>query len=98
MANPAGHDEERRPGARRGNGEVDAVRSGDELNLLLHQSPPRTANSRCASPTPFSSCSPRSSKDTPADVRARPRTGSDTSTSPGAEAAAIRAARVTAPP
>ena len=44
-----------------------------------------TANSRCGSPTPFSACSPRSSNATPADVRARPRTVSDTSTSPGAE-------------
>src|SRR3989304_1347152 len=57
-----------------------------------------TAYSRCGSPTPFSVCSPRSSNDTPAEVRASPRTVSDTSTSPGADAAAILAAMLTAPP
>ncbi len=68
--------------------------------LRSHQSSPFafTANSRCASSIPRSSVSPRSSNDTSADVRARPRTVSDTSTSPGAEAPAIRAAMLTAPP
>ena len=60
--------------------------------------PSRTAHTRTASPTPFSDCSPRSSKRTPADVRASDRTVSDTSTSPAAESPAIREEMFTAPP
>src|SRR5438093_4494205 len=48
-------------------------------------SPATTAQTRTASPTPFSACSPRSSNRTPADVRASERTVSETSTSPEAE-------------
>src|SRR5438132_8185324 len=55
------------------------------LNARLHQSAPRTAQTRTGSPTPLSDCSPRSSKRAPADVRASERTVSETSTSPGTE-------------
>jgi hypothetical protein len=65
---------------------------------LRHASPSRTTHTRTASPTPFSACSPRSSKRTPADVRASERTVSDTSTSPAADSPLIRAAMFTAPP
>jgi len=58
----------------------------------------RTAHTRTASPTPFSDCSPRSSNDTPAEVRASERTVSETSTSPAADSPAIREAMLTAPP
>src|SRR3990172_7292642 len=51
----------------------------------------RIADSRCGSATPLRACSPRSSNATPAEVRASERTVSDTSTSPGADAPAIRA-------
>src|SRR5438128_2342914 len=58
----------------------------------------RTAQTRTCSPTPFSVCFPRSSKLTPADVRASVRTTSDTSTSPGADSPLMREAMLTAPP
>jgi hypothetical protein len=68
------------------------------IHLRLHQSASRTAHTRIFSSTPFSACSPRSSNFTPAEVRARPRTMSETSTSPGAERLLIREAMLTAPP
>src|SRR5947208_14463843 len=56
------------------------------LNARLHHaSSVRTAHTRTGSPTPFSDGSPLSSNATPAEVRARERTVSDTSTSPGAD-------------
>jgi hypothetical protein len=68
------------------------------LHLRFHQSPPRTAHTRTGSPTPLSACSPRSSKRTTADVRARERTVSETNISPGAASPAMREAMLTAPP
>ncbi len=68
------------------------------IHLRLHHWPSTTAHTRTFSPTPFSACSPRSSNRTPADVRARPRTVSETRTSPGAERPLIREAMFTAPP
>src|SRR5437870_5029511 len=68
------------------------------LDPRLHHSLSTTAHRRTCSPTPFSNCSPRSSKRTPADVRASERTVSDTSTSPDAERPLMREAMLTAPP
>src|SRR2546425_2992908 len=84
--------------AHHGIGDVRTVGAADVLNLRLHHSPSRTAQTRTASPTPFSACSPRSSNRTPAEVRASERTVSETSTSPGADSPLIRAAMLTAPP
>ncbi len=63
-----------------------------------HEGPSTTRHARTFSPTPLSACSSRSSNATPADVRARDRTVSDTSTSPGAESPLMREAMFTAPP
>src|SRR5438105_224297 len=80
-------------------GNADAVGAPRELDAWLHHSyRGRTAKIRCASATPFSATSPRSSNATAVDVRASARTTSDTSTSPGADSAAILAATFTAPP
>src|SRR3989304_5983926 len=79
-------------------GDADAVAGLRVLDARPHQAPSRTAKSRCGSLTPLSACSPRSSKRTPADVRASERTVSETSTSPGAERAENTAAMMTAPP
>ena len=59
---------------------------------------PTTANSRCGSSIPLSSCRPRSSNRSPLDPRVSDRTVSDTNTSPGAEAPHTRDARFTAQP
>src|SRR3972149_6257408 len=80
---------------KRPEGDAYAVAGLRVLDARLHQSPPLTANSRCGSVTPFSVCSPRSSNATPAEVRARLRTVSETSTSPGADSADMRAAVLT---
>jgi hypothetical protein len=77
----------------------DAVRQPVNIHEKRHlYFPSVTAQTRTASPTPFSDCSPRSSNVTPADVRASERTVSDTSTSPGADSPLMRAAMLTAPP
>src|SRR6266571_8437119 len=90
--------EDRRPLARHGVGNADAVGGDAIADLRLHHSPSITAHTRTASPTPFSACSPRSSNLTPADVRASDRTVSETRTSPGAESPLMREAMLTAPP
>src|SRR2546422_9943816 len=72
---------------------------GAVLDLRFHHaSPSTTAQNRSGSATPFSACSPRSSNRTPADVRASPRTMSETSTSPAAERPLMREAMFTDPP
>ena len=53
------------------------IASSIERLIATHYDP-RTAYTRTGSPTPFISCSPRSSNSTPADKRAIPRTTSDT--------------------
>jgi len=58
----------------------------------------RTSYTRTASSIPLRACSPRSSNSTSADVRANPRTMSDTSTWPGADSPQMRDAMLTAPP
>src|SRR5262245_38468540 len=71
----------------------------DVLNArCVHHSPSRTAQTRTGSPTPFSACSPLSSNETPAEVRARSRTVCETSTSPGGDSPLMREATFTAPP
>src|SRR6266571_1943743 len=95
---PRPHKNQRRPAAQRSVSDARAVDAGAEPDLEFHHSPSRTAHNRTSSPTPFSACSPRSSKRTPADVRASERTVSDTSTSPGAESPLMREAMLTAPP
>src|SRR5439155_3041112 len=78
---------------------VRAVAAPDVLNVRLHHPPPSTtAHTRTGSPTPLRACSPRSSNCAPADVRASPRTMSETSTSPGADRPLMREAMLTAPP
>src|SRR5206468_10599440 len=83
----------------------DAVSNADSIarsrvldSRCGHHSGARTAHTRTRSPTPFSACSPRSSKVAPADVRASERTVSETSTSPGADRPLMREAMLTAPP
>jgi len=68
--------------------------------LLRHgaASSQRTSYTRTGSETPFSSRSPRSSNETPAEVRARSRTVPETSVSPAAASPATRDAMFTAPP
>src|SRR5438128_5079726 len=92
---PAKHD--RRPHACHGVSDAHAVGGGAVADFGLHHAG-LAANTRTGSPTPLSACSPRSSNTTSAEVRARPRTMSETSTSPGTERPAIREAMLTAPP
>src|SRR5439155_19520101 len=94
-----GEDNERRAFTERPEGDAYAGGCLDVLNVwCVHHSPSPTVHTRIGSPTPFSACSPRSSKATPAEVRASDRTVSETSTSPGADSPLIREAMFTAPP
>src|SRR5439155_24278022 len=92
------HDHEWPAVAQRRNRDARPVWACDIPYLRFHHSPSTTAHTRTGSPMPLSACSPRSSKATPADVRASDRTVSETSTSPGAERALMREAMLTAPP
>src|SRR5439155_22543936 len=82
----------------RGADDVGEEDGDDAFRLVLCRHACCTTHTRIASSTPFNACSPRSSKRTPADVRASDRTVSDTSTSPGAESPLMREAMFTAPP
>src|SRR5438876_12439616 len=93
-----GQKDERRALARLGERDVHPITRLHVVNPRFHHSPSRTAHTRTPSPTPLNVCSPRSSKRTPADVRANDRTVSDTSTSPGADSPLMREAMLTAPP
>src|SRR6266545_7019658 len=89
--------DDRRPIAEHGVSDAYAIARLRVLDARLHHSPPsRTAHARTGSPTPFSLRLPRLSNDTPPDVRARPRTMSETSTSPGADSPLMRDATFTA--
>jgi hypothetical protein len=98
VGGPREHRDQGRPLAKIGIGDARAIGAETETDLLLHHSFTLTAHTRTGSPTPFSACSPRSPKVTPADVRASPRTISETSTSPGSERPLMREAMLTAPP
>src|SRR3989449_2887425 len=92
------HHQQGRAIAGSGEGDIYAIARLRVLDARLHHAPSSFAHSRTRSPTPFSDCSPRSSNMTPALVRARPRTISETRTSPGADRPLMREAMLTAPP
>src|SRR5207244_1216485 len=93
------HHEQGRPLALNAIRDANAVFSSAVADFTLHYaSPSRTTHTLTGSATPLSFRLPRSSHRTPALVRARPRTMSDTSTSPGADSPLMREAMLTAPP
>src|SRR5262245_31277905 len=80
--------------------DVGAVGRARVTNPRFHQLPSaaRTANTRCGSAIPLRACSPRSSKVTSVEARARSRTVLDTRISFGAVRPEMRDAKLTAMP